>query len=309
MRLLLSILTAVALVACLAAAPAIADWDPDDPVDQQKVKMHFAQLPDLDATGMDVNFTCLYLPYPEYGMVLADDWTCTKSGWVKDIHFWFSAMNDWFDPGGDLNAQIVNIHLSIHQNIPEDPPSELFSKPGDELWETDFDPDDPHVQFTLYDVSTEAQGWYNPSTGEYLPGDHFNVYQCNIVNIPDPFFQSKDTVYWLDVTIQTIENVAPSDSLLGWKTADFYSYPPPYTGEAYMDDAVWGYCGYIPNPTWLPMVYPSTHPYVGQSLDLAFVITGPGAIPTLSEWGLIILFLLLVGAGLVLVLRRRRAAA
>ncbi len=43
-------------------------------------KMHFPQLPDED--GWDVNAT-----QPQ---VLADDWTCSQTGWVKDIHFWGS---------------------------------------------------------------------------------------------------------------------------------------------------------------------------------------------------------------------------
>ena len=59
------------------AAPTVADWKPED-----GHKMHFPQLPDED--GWDVNAT-----WPK---VLADDWTCSETGWVKDIHFWGSWM-------------------------------------------------------------------------------------------------------------------------------------------------------------------------------------------------------------------------
>jgi hypothetical protein len=46
----------------------------------------------------------------------------------------------------------------------------------------------------------------------------------------------------------------------------------------------------------------------GESLDLAFVITGGSdEIPTLSEWGMILLALLLLAAGTFAILRRRRA--
>ena len=42
-------------------------------------KMHFPQLPDED--GWDVNAT---------DMCLADDWECSETGYVTDVHFWGS---------------------------------------------------------------------------------------------------------------------------------------------------------------------------------------------------------------------------
>jgi hypothetical protein len=50
-------------------------------------KMHFPQLPDLE--GWDV-----YAVYPK---TLADDWQCSETGEVLDIHFWGS----WRDTDGD----------------------------------------------------------------------------------------------------------------------------------------------------------------------------------------------------------------
>jgi hypothetical protein len=52
------------------------------------------------------------------------------------------------------------------------------------------------------------------------------------------------------------------------------------------------------------MTYPSLHPYEGQSFDLAFVITTT-AIPTLNQWGLIVLILLLAATSVILIRRRR----
>jgi hypothetical protein len=68
-------------MACVAllAAPAIADWNPGD-----GHKMHFPQLPDED--GWDVNATTNGDPY----VCLADDWMCSQTGPVEDIHFWGS---------------------------------------------------------------------------------------------------------------------------------------------------------------------------------------------------------------------------
>ena len=53
------------------------------------------------------------------------------------------------------------------------------------------------------------------------------------------------------------------------------------------------------------------HECVQTSMDLAFVITGEeqADIPTLNEWGMIILALLLLAAGTIAVVRRRRTVA
>jgi hypothetical protein len=50
-------------------------WQPED-----GHKMHYPQLP--DETGWDVNGS---LP-----LILADDWQCSETGPVKDIHWWGS---------------------------------------------------------------------------------------------------------------------------------------------------------------------------------------------------------------------------
>ena len=57
------------------------------------------------------------------------------------------------------------------------------------------------------------------------------------------------------------------------------------------------------------MHYPPGHPFVGQSIDLAFVITSPSNIPTVSEWGLIVMALMLLTAGTLVLARRRMVLA
>ena len=64
-------------------------------------KMHYPQLP--NELGWNVNAT--------WPVVLADDWRCTETGWVKDLHFWGSWKNG--DPG-----YIPQFILSIHEDIP-----------------------------------------------------------------------------------------------------------------------------------------------------------------------------------------------
>lgn len=58
--------------------PALADWVPGD-----GHKMHFPQMP--DENGWDVKATD--------PLCLADDWMCSESGDVTDIHLWGS----WLD--------------------------------------------------------------------------------------------------------------------------------------------------------------------------------------------------------------------
>lgn len=217
-------------------------------------KMHFPQLPDTH--GMDVHFV-----EPK---IIADDWKCSSTGPVEDIHFWFSAYQDWFVVEEDLTQQIFNIHVSIHSNIPDpDGDGPLYSMPGDLLWDMNFAADAPNI--TFHEHAQGFQDYYNPNTGEYWEYDHFKMFQCNIYNIPDPFIQRRDSIYWLDI------NVA-SAGPLGWKTADRNRYPQPYTGTHFEDDAVWGD---LPYPVlWNELRYPPGHPYVGESVDLAFVITG-----------------------------------
>jgi len=90
------ILIVMALAFGLVTSTAVADWDPSD-----GWNMHFAQLPGV--LGWDVNATS--------PTVLADDWTCTETGWIKDIHFWGSWLNG-------LAGQVVTFQISIYADIP-----------------------------------------------------------------------------------------------------------------------------------------------------------------------------------------------
>jgi len=235
-------------------------WDAE-PVDSHK--MHFPQFP--DTFGMDIDFT--------FPLVLADDWTCTQSGPADRIRFWFSARGDWFNPY-EMLPEIYNIHLSVHSNIPDyDYEGPLFSMPGDLLWEADFAADAPEVTITEYGMG--LQGWYHPPTGEYVPDDHVQIYECAIENIDDPFLQEEGEVYWLDISIET------SFEPLGWKTSDMTRYPADYRGRRYMDDAVWA--DYF-TPEWTNITYPDG-PHAGESLDLAFLV---GTMPQVccdGHWG------------------------
>jgi len=226
MRFAIPAMTVIGLF-CL---PAMADWDPGDPY-----KMHFPQMP--DPQGWDVKAT-----FPK---VLADDWECTETGPVSDIHFWGS----WRE---DRVSTIMAIDVSIHANNPG-PPSTPVNPP---LWQRRFTPGEWSER--LY--GTGDQGWYDPNTGFWQRPDHQMFFQYNIEDIPDAFTQKLGRIYWLDISVHTTP-----DAEWGWKTSQ----------DHFMDDAVWGD---YPSPDWQELRDPITH----ESLDLAFVITPePGSIALL----------------------------
>ena len=76
-----AILTLSIVVFFLASGVAKADWVPAD-----GHKMHSPQLP--DPNGWDVSATVDGQMVPP--LVLADDWQCSETGYIKDIHFWGS---------------------------------------------------------------------------------------------------------------------------------------------------------------------------------------------------------------------------
>lgn len=245
----------------LVAITAKADWDEGDPY-----KMHYPQLPDIydnnGFAGIDVNAT---QPY-----ILADDFQCTESGPITNVHIWGS----WFNDKEDTNVVFT---LSIHADLPATG-GRTFSRPGQTLWTNVFLPGsytvrhykdrqypEPNFSFT--------EGWMDPPAN-YIPPQPPQPYPdtiCFQYNFPIPpesaFIQTQGTIYWLDVQAQT------SNGKFGWKT----------TSLAYRwnDAATWT-TGTEPNPqgVWTNLSYPPDHQfYPTQALDLAFVIDGGGGLP------------------------------
>ncbi len=222
-----------AAAALLLAAPALADWDIGEPA-----KMHFPQLP--DPNGWDVK--------ANYSKVLADDWMCTETGPVADVHFWGS----WYQ---DVVGPIRWFQVSIHSDIPDpDGTGPEFSKPGDLLWQRIFYPEEVAVR----PWGTGEQGWYDPNIPMWNRPDHHQTYQYNIETIVDPFIQQAGTIYWLDISVES------NYGEWGWKTSSMH----------WNDDGVWA--DYVPGgqTPWEELRDPITQ----ESLDMAFVITPePGA--------------------------------
>ena len=235
----------------MLAAPAAADW-----FDGEPHKMHFPQLP--DPTGWDVSGTV-----PN---ILADDWQCSETGPVSDVHIWGS----WHS---DIIGEIAEIRVGIYDNVPAvagDPTS--FSQPGSLLWIQSFSSTDIAV---INPYGTGNQGWFDPAAGIALQNDHQLYHQINIENIANPFVQTFGEVYWLMVSLTVVPD--PVGAEWGWKTSQ----------DHFMGAATY----LLPGATWKTL----NDPITTEPLDLAFVITPE---PTSLA--------LLLGCGLLMVRRRAR---
>lgn len=233
----------LAVVILLAPRPASSDWSPSD-----DYKMHYPQLPDPNGWDIDVTTDTVY-----------DDFRCTQTGPIEDLHFWVS----W---KGDVIGQISWIDVSLHKDVP------LITGPGvphdfghpdsvmydteSRLWFQRFLPG----QFTQVPAGTSDQGWIAPSNTQPLWNrpDHQQFFQINIPKIDAPFIQKLNTVYYIGIHIG-VEQVGTE---IGWKTSlDNWGF-----------DAVNWYGG-----EWRQL----TDPVTGASLDMAFVITPEPASLTL----------------------------
>jgi len=211
------------------------------------------QLPDLDPTGMDV---LAQLPGGP-GVVLADDFLCTRTGPITEIHVWGSWLEDWL-PNSD--PTYVSFILSLHADISDpDGPGPLYSKPGEILWMYEFNPGQFIVEPYAWDL---AEGFYDPSDEYYeFPADSVCwLYKFLMPEGEDGFSQQgtpgEPIVYWLDVQAYPFD-----EAYFGWKTS----------ADHWNDDGVWG-SGADPPTTWNKLRYPVGHPWAGQSIDLAFAI-------------------------------------
>ena len=204
------------------APVTLADWDEGDPY-----KMHFPQLP--DPFGWDVCLCCAQV---------ADDFTCTETGFITDIHFWISWMGDRI---GDVDDSQWDISIW----------DDAGGKPGTKLW-----PTFGTIQgtFTVRGPYSGVQGWICPTPQPLIiPGDHNQYFQVNITDILEPFQQTENTRYWL--VIQANIPGYP-DPVVGWKTALATYAPYPHMSPAKFYNVLTG--------SWEDVMTPELH-------DQAFV--------------------------------------
>lgn len=232
----LAVLESVTLGLVGFATLAKADWDPGDPH-----KMHYPQLP--DPNGWDVAITNGE-PAQLSVSVVADDWLCTETGPVSDIHIWFSML-------GDQVPVLSTIVFTIWSDIPANPNQpDSYSRPGLPLWTGIFGPGGPSG-YSVRLHGTGEQGWLDLNNGIVLEADHLQTYQLNLdINPDSAFVQQQGQIYWLGVHFEALWGP------IGWKTSL----------DHFNDDAVWWD---FHNDEWKELRDPLT----GESLDMAFVIT------------------------------------
>ena len=248
-------LTVIMCVAMLATAAitgaARADWEPTMPA-------KWVQMPDLEF-GMDVNATWKQGPTggPQWPFVktIADDFLCTQTGPITDVHIWGSWLND------QINRN-ATFKLSIHDDVPKGPTSG-YSHPGDLLWQKFFSP----AEYLVRPWTTAAEDFFEPNQNKLIGGDT-QVWQYNfLIPTTEAFIQQGSTtnpkVYWLDVmAILPVPAAGETDpTVFGWKTS----------ANHWNDDSVYGDTTdpLYPPTQWLELSDPRT----GLSLDQAFVIT------------------------------------
>lgn len=240
----------VTVAICVFAAPVLADWSLGDPC-----KMHYPQLPNPTGWAMNVTYVAGQNPLE----TKADDWQCTESGPVSDIHFWGS----WL---GDTHGTIDHISVGICSDVPAGSGLLPYSTPGIQLWTQTFHQED----FTSRACTGGPQGWYDTSLGQFWDEDHYGLYQYNITGITNPFIQTKDQIYWLAILVYLDAGSSPNCKF-GWNTSNSLHF---------MDDAVY----LTTSPFWSKL----EDPWTGMSMDMAFVITPePASLALLALGGLL----------------------
>ena len=214
------ILTALCLV--FVAGTALADWQPGNPH-----KMTLPQLP--DPFGWDVHFEHYYV---------ADDFECSESGPLRDIHFWISWQADDI---GDVTDWYIYIYGDDSGLQPD-----LFAQ----YWMLSQPYD-----YEVVPAGTGFQGWLDPNSPPGIPNDHTQYFQVNITNIQQPFIQTQGEVYWLLIRTPFVIG----DQNVGWKTTfwdTFFGSPALFLLD-------------IPSWLWLPVDVDGYEYFV----DMAFVVT------------------------------------
>lgn len=226
--------------------------------------LKWLQIPEQGQEGVDVS---------NVQFMLADDFECTSSGEITNIHFWGSFLGDVLPeegPGGLI------FDISIWSDVPAgvDAP---YSHPGVKLWEKTFHPGQYSAGQIWY--VQEGEWWHEPGSGVWTPGADHGIYQFDFYPpAGEAFLQEGEpqapVVYWLAVKYRY---EGTSSFQFGWKT----------TPEPWNDDA----CYFDPNnPSifWTDLVYEPPHPWSDPQLEmtsvnLAFALSGGSDLE--SDWG------------------------
>jgi len=234
-------------------ATVLAGWDIGDPGTK------WAQLPELDQSPASAPLG-IAIPsrviVEQTGLVVADDFLCMQTGPITDIHVWGSWFNDELPPEPPVFS--VGIFADISQ---EDSPTG-YSMPdidNEPLWIMEFTSDN----YTVAPRNLDYNGtFYIPVIDNGTPVTKMYQYNFYIPEV-EAFEQEVGTVYWLAVA-----QAEPlwAEYKWGWNISRH--------ANRWNDDAVYVYMDGL-DLTIEELRYPTNHYYEAQSMDLAFVITGP----------------------------------
>ena len=195
MSIIKTVFQATIIIIILTVTTAVADWFEGD-----GHKMHFPQLP--DENGVTIRSSP--------AVMIADDWQCSETGEVRDIHFWGA----W---KGDLEGDLMGFRLTIYSDIPADPQTSPHSKPGQLLWQQEI----PISMVMVRSLTApEPQNWYDFYGWEHIYDDHQQYYQYNVF-LPEElyFYQEQDSIYWLEVVPYLAD---PEGAEWGWQSSDYW---------------------------------------------------------------------------------------
>lgn len=225
---------------------SVAHWIPSD-----GHKMHWPQTTDLSGDDMAVDMPLIQLR--------GDDFLCTQTGYINDVHIWGAFQNDNLP---NMGAGGLWFDLYIYSNIPRYHPPyyKSWSMPGDLLWYKRA----TNLNYTVLSYTMmDPMDWLYPIPSTITPDTHNFVYEYNFhFDNSEAFLQEEGTIYWL--VIRQYFTASP-DEHFGWMAAE--------KDLQWNDNAVM----YTTAPwNWEPMESPS-----GDPLDLAFVINGVEVRPPL----------------------------
>ena len=200
-----------ALLLLVAAARARADWPNTNAT-------KYYQPPDLGSNSYNI----LAAQPPSspvgggQGIMLADDFPCTQTGFITDIHIWAS----WLQDSASNTIPDIPITLGFWTDVPAS--SNGPSHPGSNLWTQTFLPGGatPGHYKKVPGPWAPSLFWNpDPFPAGFIMGNDNLVWQYNFY--PDPqqsLFQQTGTAalptnYWLSVTTGT------NTATFGWRTS------------------------------------------------------------------------------------------
>ncbi len=213
--------------------------------------LKWQQLPDLGPTSMVV--FAQWPPAVATGVVAANDFPCTVTGPITEIHVW----GGWYQ---DYVPADLTFVLSIHDNVPVARGG--GGGPGDLLWMREFS----QVEFTAQPYANVLEGFYDPSGDYYEPGTDTICWEYIFYVPAGEQFTQLGTVgspitYWLDVQALPAE-----EAYFGWKTTTL--------ADQWSSMSFWTEGSEPAAGPWAPLFYPGGHELTGAPLDLAFAIYG-----------------------------------